>query len=469
MLMPLSLMVTLACFANFCPAVDAAMLPQDPAPKLAPADQKALQGKLAKFVETQIAYDDPAAVGKAREKAQKAYDGAREAFWSDWKKQSEKHGDLLKSIADLEVIFASAIPYERKQPMTLRKIDAKDPVPAYYLSVPKSYKAETPTRAVLLVPGLDDKQEWIEGKKWFDSTWSDKAAMAGDTIVHVPVVSKTVELDTMPDYSKTESEEQEKQRIQELLLSFGDTQRGYNVDRARRFLDAGKGACGFAVRFACHFPDLFTGVILRSPMAVDELRLGSLGGANFLLLSSADTAAACDALKARLDKVEGVTCTILPTTDAYPFIGAAPEIEKWMAGCKRVVNRKKIVIEPNEDRFKQAYWVSIADMSSVHTSPEGSKPRVEVEADRAQNRIKITAVGVESLMLSLNDSLVDLDNKFTLVVNDKAWEEGKRNRDFNNLLKRMVRKNDTQFLFPVEFRVNVPKPEKKADETGAGK
>ena len=72
-------------------------------------------------------------------------------------------------------------------------------------------------------------------------------------------------------------------------------------------------------------------------------------------------------------------------------------------------------------------------------------------------------------MLSLNDSLVDLDNKFTLVVNDKAWEEGKRNRDFNNLLKRMVRKNDTQFLFPVEFRVNVPKPEKKADETGAGK
>ena len=33
----------------------------------------------------------------------------------------------------------------------------------------------------------------------------------------------------------------------------------------------------------------------------------------------------------------------------------------------------------------------------------------------------------------------------------------------------MVRKNDTQFLFPVEFRVNVPAAEKKADDAGAGK
>jgi hypothetical protein len=73
------------------------------------------------------------------------------------------------------------------------------------------------------------------------------------------------------------------------------------------------------------------------------------------------------------------------------------------------------------------------------------------------------------VILSLNDTLVDLDKPISLVVNEKAWEEGKRNRDFNSLLKRMVRKNDTQFLFPVEFRVNVPVAEKKADDAGAGK
>ena len=467
--MPVFATLTFVCLGSMTPAVGAAWTPQDPAPKLAPADQKTLQGKLAKMVETQIVYDDPATVGKAREKAQKAYDGAREAFWADWKKQSEKHGDLLKSYADLEVIFANAIPYERKQALTLRKVDAKDTIPAYWISVPKAYKAESPMRGVLLVPGLDDKQEWTDGKKWFDSTWSDKSVIAGDSVVHVPVVSKAVELDATPDYSKTEAEAQEVQRIQEIIQSFGETQRSYNIDRGRRFLDAGKGACGFAVRLATHFPDLFAGVILRSPVALDDLRLGSLGGVNFLLLSTADTSAACDAFKARLDKVEGATCTILPAADAYPFAAAAPEIEKWMTGCKRVVNRKKVVIEPNDDRFNKAYWVSILKQSSVHTSPEGSKPRVEVDADRSQNRIKITAVGVESLILSLNDTLVDLDKPISLVVNDKAWEEGKRNRDFTSLLKRMVRKNDTQFLFPVEFRVNVPVVEKKADDAGAGK
>lgn len=468
--MPLFATFTFACLGlSSWGNAGAIAAPQDPAPKLAPGDLKTLQAKLSKMVETQIVYDDPTTKGKAREKAEKAYYGAKDAFWTDWKRHCEKQGDLLKSIADLEVIFANAWPYERKQPLSLRKFEAKDPTPAYWLSVPKSYKAESPNRAMLLVPGLDEKQEWTDGKKWFDSTWTEKSALVGDTVVHIPVVAKAVDLDAVPDYSKDGAEAQENQRIEQIFQSFGETQRGYNVDRARRFVDAGKGSSGFVVRLACHFPDVFTGLILRSPPPADALRLGSLGGVNVLLLSTAETAAACEAFKARLDKVEGATCTILAATDAYPFSAAAPEIEKWMAGCKRVVNRSKIVIEPLEDRFKQAYWVSILDMSSVHTAPEGAKPRVAVEADRAQNRIKVTAVGVDSLVLSLNDSLVDLDKPISLVVNDKAWEEGKRNRDFTNLLKRMIRKNDTSFLFPIEFRVNVPKQEKKADEAGAQK
>ncbi len=468
--MPLFATITFACL-GLSPWGDAnvSVAPQDPVTKLAPADQKSLQAKLSKMVESQIAYDDPATTGKAREKAEKAYYTAKDAFWTDWKRQCEKHGDLLKATADLDVIFANALPYERKQALTLRKVEAKDPTPAYWIAVPKAYKAESPTRALLLVPGLDDKQEWTDGKKWFDTTWTDKSALVSDSVVHIPVVSKTVDLDALPDYSKDGAEAQEIQRIQEIFSSFGETQRGYNVERSRRFVDAGRGASGFVVRLACHFPDVFTGLVLRSPPSADALRLGSLGGVNVLLISTGETAEACAAFKAKLDQVEGATCTILSATDAYPFAAAAPEIEKWMAGCKRIVNRAKIVIEPLEDRFKQAYWVSILDMSSVQTAPEGAKPRVVVEADRAQNRIKITAVGVDSLTLSLNDALVDLDKPVSLVVNDKAWEEGKRNRDFNSLLKRMLRKNDSGFLFPVEFRVNVPKTEKKADEAGAQK
>lgn len=442
--------------------------PQDPQPKLAAGEQKSLQTKLAKMVEAQIVYDDPAVTGKAREKAQKAYDQAKDAFWNDWTKQSDKHGDLLQSVPDLEVIFASGIPYERKSALTMRKVDAKDGIPSYWTSIPKSYKAEVPNRSLVLVPGLDEKNEWTDGKKWFDATWSDKAPLVADTIVHVPVIAKEVELDPLPDYSKSEAEGQERQRIQELIQSFGDIQRGYNVDRSRRFLDAGKGATGFAVRLASHFPDLFVGIVLRAPCPLEDLRLGSLGGTSFLLLSTEESAAACTAMKERLDKVEGASCTILATTDAYPHLGAAGEIEKWMSTQKRVVNRKKVVIEPNDDRFKKAYWVAIEKMISVHTAPEGMKPRCEIEADRAQNRIKVTCVGVESVVLALNDSLVDLDKPVTIVVNEKAITE-KRSRDFTSMLRRMLLKYDTQFLFPVEFRVNVPPPESKPAGTGGGK
>ncbi len=470
MLMPLLASLTIAALGTMLHAEPTHWTPsvQDPQPKLAAAEQKSLQAKLSKFMEAQIAYDDPSVVGKAREKAQKTYDQSKEAFLTEWKRQSEKHGDLLKSVPDLEVIFANGIPYDRKAGLSLRKVDAKDGIPAHWLSVPKSYKAETSIRALLLVPGLDEKNEWVDGKKWFDTTWTDKSPLVGDTILHIPVVAKEVELDSMPDYSKTEAEGQERQRIEVLIQSFGDTQRSYNVDRSKRFLDAGKGATGFAMRLASHFPDLFSGVILRHPIPVDELRLGSLGGTSFLLLSSAETAAACSALKERLDKVDGASCTILTTTDAYPYLAAAAEIEKWMATPKRVVNRKKIIIEPNDDRFRKAYWVAIEKMVSVHTAPEGMKPRVEIESDREQNRIKVTCTGVESVILSLNDAIVDLDKPVTIVVNDKAITE-KRGRDFTSMLRRMLQKYDTQFLFPVEFRVNVPQPENKSAATGAGK
>ncbi|MEQ1634637.1 MAG: hypothetical protein ABL997_19825, partial [Planctomycetota bacterium] len=69
---------------------------------------------------------------------------------------------------------------------------------------------------------------------------------------------------------------------------------------------------------------------------------------------------------------------------------------------------------------------------------------------------------------ALNDSLVDLDKPVTIVVNEKAITE-KRSRDFTSMLRRMLLKYDTQFLFPVEFRVNVPPPESKPAGTGGGK
>jgi hypothetical protein len=107
-------------------------------------------------------------------------------------------------------------------------------------------------------------------------------------------------------------------------------------------------------------------------------------------------------------------------------------------------------------------------MDSVHTAPVDKKPRVVVEADRAANRVKVTAVGVESLVLQLNDALIDLDKEFTVVVNDKAVTE-KFTRDFNRMLDYVILRFDAEFLFPVQFRTRVPRDEAKPAEAGGNK
>ena len=435
--------------------------PPAPQPLLTPAEQKSLHDKLADLI--RLFNEKEMARGPAREKATKAYAKAKEAFEKE-RERCEKKGNLLKAMPDLQAIFANCFQYETKSPASIRKVephDKENPLPPYWLSVPKGYKADKPNRVVLLVPGLEDNG-WFDGQRWFENTW-DKSASAADTIFHVPIVDKKVDLAKMPDYGQTGAEEEEKTRNAQLLASFGEVQRTYNVDRARVFLDVGKGASAYALRVATHFPGTFAGVVLRQPDAEGTagLRLGSLNGMPVLLLGSEETKAACSRLKERIDAQAKDSCTILATTDAYPFKAATPEIEKWMAGVKRSdVNRKHVVLEPNDDRWCSAYWVRIDTMETIHTAPPDKKPRLEVEADRASNRITVKAVGVESFALRLNDALVDLDKEFTVVVNDKAMTQ-KLTRDFNRMLEFVNQRFDGEFLFPVEFRARVPKPEEK--------
>jgi hypothetical protein len=458
----LMLLVTLT-LACLCPGPQGGQA-ADPQPKLTAAEHKSLHDKLAKLIIARTEYDMSA--DRAREKAQKAYAKAKEAFQKEWDSRVEKKGDLIASMADLQAIFANCFEYESRGALTIRKVDAKEGFPAYSLSVPKAYKPDTPTRTILLLPGMEERG-WVEGVRYFKDTW-EKAASANDTIFHLPAISREIELDPAPDYTQSDAEELEKRRNGELLNSFGETQRSYNVDRSRLFLDAGKGASGFALRAATHFPDRFAGLVLRHPVAVDEIRLGSITGLPVLLLSSAATPEAAKKLAERLNALEAGQCKVIETTDEYPFKAAAAEIEQWMAGIKRDVNRKKVVLEPNDDRFRKGFWVAIDTMDAIHTAPADKKPRVVAEADRATNRIKITAVGVESLVLQLNDALIDLDKEFTVVVNEKAVPE-RFTRDFNRMLDYVILRYDAEFLFPVQFRTRVPRDEAKPADAGGDK
>lgn len=429
--------------------------PAGKAPLLAPAEQQALRTKLAKYIFDDAQYD--AAEGNDLDKAGRAREKSKKDFDAEWKKHEKKN--LLASSADLRAVFENCFLIKPPAaPLTaLRKESVKGEAVDYSFWLPKSYTKDKPTRTVLVVPGntaADAVGKWVKPADYFAATW-DKSAAAGDTIFQIAHMADGAELDVAPDYNREGAEAEDDKRNRAILLPWGTLMSGYNVDRNRLFIDFGRGACGFGLRFLTLFPDRWAGAVLRHPIAVDELRLGSLNGLPLLMLRTPATAAVVDALKARIEASGPNSVTVVDATDDYPHKAATPAIEAWM-GKRRPMSLSRVVIEPNHDRHNRAFWAKIDTSAMLLTSAADKKPRLEVQADRAANRITVKAVGVERFTLQLNDELVDLDKEFTVVVNDKAMLE-KKQRSFGVLWKNVLQRGDWDYLFCAQFSTEVPK------------
>ena len=429
-------------------------------PLLTPAEQASLRAKFVKYVTADIAYD-LATASRDRERTNKAREKAVDAFDKEWAKAKEKKGDLMGSMADLRAVFDNCFELERPGFALgqLRKDTAKEDGVDYSFWLPKTYKPEVPCRTFVVLPGTATEQaegEWARPDVYYNTCW-DKAAAQGDSIFVVTHVPKQLELDPVPDFTREGAEAEENRRTATLFAGLGRVMSSYNVDRSRLFLDCGRGTCGFGLRFVSVFPDRFAGVILRQPVPVDDIRLGSLTGKPVLMIKTAATAEVVAALKKRLEEITPDSVTVIDATDEYPHAAAAPAIEEWSAKQKRIMSPTRVVIEPNHDRFNNAYWVDIDKANPMLGAPLADRPRIEVTADRATNRIVVKTRDVESFFLYLNDDLVDLDKEFTVVVNDKANTEQKT-RSFNDLYRRMIKRRDWEYLFPVMYHSVVPKP-----------
>ncbi len=444
----------LACIAHEAPAQGG----NGDAPSLlTAAEQSALRDKLVKYLEADEDYQ--AATRPAdREKANKARDKAKEAFDAEWKKASRK-GDLLGSMVDLRAVMANC--FVVKQPSyslgQLRKDVNKDDDVEYSFWVPKTYKSANPMRTSIVLPGTttaDAVGTWTKAADYFASIW-EKSETANTTILHVCHLPAGLEFDPVPDYSREGAEEEEQRRILAVWSGFGQTMGNLNVDRGQVFLDCGRGNSGFGLRFATLFPDRFAGLILRDPVSVDALRLGSIATVPVLLFKSAANGATVDALAKRLRENNPEGVTVVDATDEYPFKASNTVVEQWMAGCRRNMSPKKVVIEPNHDRFNRVAWADIAQATPLLTAPKDETPRLEVEADRATNRITVKATSVDSFVLVLNDDLVDLSKEFTVEINGKATIE-KRTRSFAGMLDRVLQRRDWDYLFTVEYKAVVP-------------
>jgi hypothetical protein len=425
---------------------------QDAKPILAKRDQKTLADKLRKYLTAEIKYDSSS--GKAREKASKARRKTKDSFDKDWAKADAK--GVLGSMADLKVVFHNCFTNKRpdvgKGNFYMRDV-AETPF-KYGLQIPKKYSEKNPWTTVVVLPS-GKAGTWTKPKDYFAKVWAGTSLLQ-TAIVLIPMLPQGLEMDAIPDYSRDGAEKDEQRRIGSVFSSFGFIMNNYNVDRSRVFLDCATENNGYGVRLASLFPDRWAGIILRDPTEVDDIRIGSLLSVPVLAIETSANAARVAALKTRWDETCPGMFTVIKGKGAAPHLASAPEIEAWMKDKTRTMTPTKITLEPNHDRFNKAYWVSIRVADSLQTASPDKKPRLQVVADRAANRITVDAQGVERFEVLLNDDLIDLNKEFTIVINGKAIKETRR-RSFRDMKRRMMERNDWSYLFPVSYIATVPK------------
>ncbi len=454
-----------------------APLPQDPQGEeqtiLDKSSLNSLNKKLRDYLTAQAVYNQ-AEEARDREKAAKKREDAKDKFRKDWDNKSKK-GNLLASMPDLRAIYTNCFALDRpkKSGGTTHKMEVEFSETTkfeYAIRIPRKYKPSDPTRTVILLPGLKDPKatsSWIEPRAYLDQAFPKKSAALENTIFHVPLLPEGLDMDPAPDFSRDGQEAREDQRIGSIFGSFGQTMATLNVDRPRVFLDCGRGNSAFGLRFVSMFPDRFAGIILRDPTAIEDIRLGSLSGLQVAMIKTADNGAVVDALKGKLEEITPDCVTVIEAKGDYPFGGNADELDAWMSKHRRNMTPKKVIIEPNHDRFNRAYWARIERMNPVHGVAASDRPRFEVTADKESNRIEVKTQGVESFSLLLNDDLVNLDKEFTVVINGNATTERTGGVTAAGCSAACSTAADWDFLFPVQYAATVPKEEKSGTDSGS--
>lgn len=433
-----------------------ALLPQqDPAaaqPVLSKSDHDALRSKLRDYFGARADLRD--AAENRRAAMGKKETAARDKFLKDWEGRNGKK-DALASVVDLRAIFDNCFEFERQTGTgDVRSMKPKG-FPAYDLVLSKKYKADSPTPTVLMLRGHDADKGWRPARDWYEHTWK-AATEAQDYMFVMPDLNESVDFDPPVDLSKPEGEVTDGKRIETILAGLGGAMRGLNVDRDRLFFDCGRGSCSYALRLATYFPHLFTGLVLRTPTDPGDIRLDSLTGVPVLLLRTDDTKDVCERLAAALNKLQEGAATVLDAKGDYPHAESAADIAAWMAPRTRNMFRPRVVIANNHDRMKRAFWVFMGVAEPIAGVKPADRPRLEVVADRATNKITVTAHSVSDFSLLLNDALLDLDKEITTVINGKAQPPFKVDRSVKKLLDYVFNYNDSSMLFVTERGFAVP-------------
>ncbi len=418
---------------------------------LSKSEQDSLRSKAQEWFKLQLTVRD--LEGPRRDAARKKEDAAKEKFLREWEAKSKKR-DLLACVGDLKAIFAGCFEFDRQSGGSDVRTFKPKGAASFDAVVPRRYRETTPTPTVLVIRGHGERG-WVLANEWWSSTWKG-AAEAQDYVGILPQLDDGMDLDPPLDLSKEHGLTQDEARYITVLGAIGSANQVLHLDRERIYLDCAEGSCLFGLRMAATFPQMFAGVILRKPTDPGELRLESLTGLPVLLLRTAATKDVCQKIADALNKLQDGACTLLDAKGDYPHAESGDEIAVWTKSKERDMSRTRVVVANNYDKFRRAYWVQMGTAPSLLEVAADARPYLEVVADRAANRITVTARRVSDFGLYLNDALVDLDKEVTIVVNGQALKPARFERNLRQMCETIYRGRDPGAVFPAERTFVVP-------------
>ncbi len=234
------------------------------------------------------------------------------------------------------------------------------------------------------------------------------------------------------------------QGMDHVLRIAGEFQREYRVDRDRLMIACWRGAGVLGLRLATTFPTRFAGLALASGVHDPSLRYENLNGMPVLLTKSGDSA---KDLVDRLEKLAPGSTTVEGRAGSFPF-----RREDWFTKRRRYLMRDVVVVAPNDDRFRSAYWITLGRCDSIDAG-DGA-PILTARVDRATNSIEVETRGVYDFRLRLSPGLVDVRD-FTLVLNGDPVRH-QLEPSLDALIRSIYGGFDTTRTYTAELEVVVP-------------
>lgn len=119
----------------------------------------------------------------------------------------------------------------------------------------------------------------------------------------------------------------------------------------------------------------------------------------------------------------------------------------WMAMYRREPYPDKIVWRQEEVLQEHFYWISVPQEEMAHGKT--------VVIEREGNSINIQKCDYSKLTIHLNDQMLDLDKKVTILYKGKKIKSQKAQRNIGNLYNNTHIRNDLRYHFPAQINITL--------------